>query len=261
MIVDVLLAAGEPHYLDSLEAILEAPAYRLHRAADAASALRFLDEWDVAAVVLDVKTAVGLELAELITGSERLRRTRIVYVPNPVSTDVLQERVAMFADLFRKKRPTPRTFSSSLDSLRAGLEALEGAADRPKAMDGTLAMMSRELERVATLIDELQKTSRSSGPADEARRKSGFSAAVARRSLRVLLIEDDDDAASVTALLLKQDNHDVRIARDGAEAMLLIRADKPDVVLVKPIEPSRVRALLLEIATARVGDVEEPHVA
>src|SRR5215472_15020912 len=126
--IHVLLVDDEPRNLDALESILDEPSYRLLRAEDADTALRLLLENDVAAIVLDIKMPVvsGFELAQLIKGTKKFRQIPIVfltahllddrdvltgysagavdYLIKPVNPQILRQKVAVFADLFRKTR-------------------------------------------------------------------------------------------------------------------------------------------------------------
>ena len=51
-------------------------------------------------------------------------------------------------------------------------------------------------------------------------------------TLRILIVEDSDDCAKSMAMLLRFQGHEVRIARNGAEALDAARAALPDVVLL-----------------------------
>jgi len=50
--------------------------------------------------------------------------------------------------------------------------------------------------------------------------------------LRVLVVEDEPDTASSTAILLGLWGHDARIAEDGEAALVAVKEDCPDVVLL-----------------------------
>jgi two-component system, OmpR family, response regulator len=54
-----------------------------------------------------------------------------------------------------------------------------------------------------------------------------------RAGLRVLIVEGNDDCAASMAMLLRLFGHDVRISRNGPEALDAAWADKPDVVLLE----------------------------
>src|SRR3954467_9568234 len=126
--IDILLVDDESRNLDALEAILSGPSYRLLRAEAPDKALRILLDHDVAAIVLDIKMpgVSGFELAQLIKGTKRFRQIPIVfltayliedqdklagygagavdYLTKPVNPQILRQKIAVFAELFRKTR-------------------------------------------------------------------------------------------------------------------------------------------------------------
>src|SRR2546421_1348701 len=53
-----------------------------------------------------------------------------------------------------------------------------------------------------------------------------------RGGLRVLVVEDNPDCAATTAVLLRLDGHEVRVAGDGGSALLAAAGWPPDVALV-----------------------------
>src|SRR5689334_15941081 len=124
--VDILLVDDESRNLDVLESILTDPGYRLLRADNADLALKLLLEHQVAAIVLDIKMpgVSGFELARMVKNTKRFRETPIVfltgymlddqdimagytaggvdYLTKPVNPEILRQKVAVFANLFRK---------------------------------------------------------------------------------------------------------------------------------------------------------------
>src|SRR5215472_12373099 len=146
--IHVLLVDDEPRNLDALESILDEPSYRLLRAEDADTALRLLLENDVAAIVLDIKMpgVSGFELAQLIKGTRRFRQIPIVfltaylvddkdvltgygagavdYLTKPVNPLILQHKVAVFADLFRKTRALAQLTDTLEERVRDRTEEL-----------------------------------------------------------------------------------------------------------------------------------------
>ena len=171
--VEFLLVDDEPMNLEALEAILEAPDYRLLRAEDADTALRLLLAHDVAAIILDIKMPgiSGVELARLIKGNKRFHETPILfltahmindddvvegygagavdYLTKPVNPVILRHKVAVFANLHRKTRALANV-NAELGRLNEKLEervrertAELVEADRQK--DEFLAVLAHEL--------------------------------------------------------------------------------------------------------------------
>jgi signal transduction histidine kinase len=126
--LNILLVDDEARNLDTLEAILDEPGYRLLRAIDADTALKVLLENDVAAIVMDVKMPAvsGFELAQMIKGTKRFRQIPILfltaylvdetdiaagygagavdYLTKPINPVILRHKIGVFAELFRKTR-------------------------------------------------------------------------------------------------------------------------------------------------------------
>src|SRR6187549_3123954 len=171
--IDILLVDDEPRNLETLEAILDEPSYRLIRANDADSALRALLENDVAAIVLDIKMpeVSGLELAQMIKNTKRFRETPIVfltaymledqhviagyhagavdYLTKPVNPQILRHKVAVFADLYRKTRELAELNEMLEQRVRertADLERSEAALrEAAHQKDEFLAILAHEL--------------------------------------------------------------------------------------------------------------------
>jgi len=222
--IEILLVDDEPRNLDVLESILDDPGYRLLRAEDGDRALKLLLEHDVAALVLDVKLPgmSGFELAQLIKRTKKFRQVPILfltaylvddhdviagygagavdYLTKPVNPQILRQKVAVFAELFRKTRALAelnekleervrertaelekseaalRAAASQKDEflailahelrnplapLRTGLDLVMVARDKgAPASDRTLAAMNRQLDHMVRLIDDLLDISR-----------------------------------------------------------------------------------------------------
>jgi signal transduction histidine kinase len=244
--INILLVDDEARNLDALEAILHDPAYRLLRASDADKALRLLLEHDVAAIVLDIKMpgVSGLELAQLIKGTKKFRQIPIVfltaylvedkdivtgygagavdYLTKPVNPQILQHKVAVFADLFRKtralaalnenleRRVQERTaelerseaalreahkrkdqfiatlaheLRNPLAPLRTGLDILLAHPERTAAEQRTLAAMNRQVDHMVRLIDDLLDVSRISRGTLEMRKVTAGLSSVIERAI------------------------------------------------------------------------------
>lgn len=221
--IDILIVDDEPRNLDALEAILSQPDYRLLRAQDADTALRLLLDHDVAVIVLDIQmpSVSGFELAQMIKTTRRFRETPIVfltafmlddkyvvqgygagavdYLTKPFNPQILRQKIAVFADLFRKTRALAelnetleervrertaeleksesalRVASKQKDEflavlahelrnplapLRMGLDLLLTQQQQTPIVQRTLASMNRQLDHMVRLIDDLLDISR-----------------------------------------------------------------------------------------------------
>lgn len=171
--IDILLVDDESRNLDALEVILAAPGYRLIRALNGDAALRALLEYDVAAIVLDIRMPDigGVELAHIIKGTKKFREIPILfltahllddqdivagygagavdYLTKPVNPVIFKHKIAVFAELFRKTRELAElnaTLEARVQERTAELERSEAAlraADRQK--DEFLATLAHEL--------------------------------------------------------------------------------------------------------------------
>jgi len=124
--ISVLVVDDTPQNLVTLEAILEEPALRVVGVSSAREALRRLLKEEFAAILLDVHMPDmdGFETASLIRQRPLSKHTPILfltayaveaqltkayalgavdYMPTPVQPDVLKAKVAVFADLYRKR--------------------------------------------------------------------------------------------------------------------------------------------------------------
>lgn len=126
--VNILLVDDQPAKLLSYELILEPLGENLLKASSAQQALEILIKNDVAVILIDVcmPDLNGFELAQMIREHPRFKQTSIIfvsaihlstgdslkgyelggvdYVPVPVVAAVLQAKVRVFVDLFRKTR-------------------------------------------------------------------------------------------------------------------------------------------------------------
>jgi signal transduction histidine kinase len=171
--IDILLVDDEPRNLDALESILADPGYRLLRAYDADSALKLLLDYDVAAIVLDIKMpgTSGFELAQMIKATKRYRQIPILfltaylledqdvltgygagavdYLTKPLNPQIVRHKVSVFADLFRKTRALALLNEKLEERVRARTAELEKSeaalrtADHNK--DEFIAILAHEL--------------------------------------------------------------------------------------------------------------------
>lgn len=126
--INILMVDDDPRNLDVLESILVSPEYRLFRARTADEALLALIHEEFAVIVLDVRLPdiSGYELAHMIKQRKRTQHVPIIfltayyrqdqdalegygvgavdYLSKPVNPLILQSKVAVFVELFRKTR-------------------------------------------------------------------------------------------------------------------------------------------------------------
>ena len=124
--IKILLVDDSPTNLLALDAILQAPDRELVRVGSGDDALRYLLNYEVAVILLDVYMPGidGLQTAELIRSRERSKDTPIIfltadtdgyrhlsrgyslgavdYIVKPVETEILRSKVAVFVELFKK---------------------------------------------------------------------------------------------------------------------------------------------------------------
>lgn len=126
--VDVLIVDDRIDGIIALEAILKAPNINLIRAQSGKEALNLLPQHDFAVILLDVQMPEmdGFETAHFIRKTERYNSTPIIFVTainkddryihkgyeagcvdyifKPIEPTIIQSKVAVFVDLFKKNR-------------------------------------------------------------------------------------------------------------------------------------------------------------
>ena len=186
--INILIVDDEPRNLAVLEAILDEPDYRLIRAESAEQALLALVSTEFALLILDVRMPgmSGFELAQMIKDRKKTAGVPIIfltayynedqhilegygsgavdYLHKPVHASILRSKVAVFAELHRKKRELEianRTLLGEIaertrteEQLRELNNTLEQrVAERTAALR---AADSRKNEFLATLAHELR---------------------------------------------------------------------------------------------------------
>ena len=182
--VPILLVDDQPANLDALEASLAQTGCRFVLARSADEALLALLDQDFAAIVLDVMMPgmSGFELATMIKRRERTKQVPILfltarmldthdelrgysvgaadYLTKPLDPQILRAKIAVFVELFRKRRALSRM----------NLELQRQIAERQRMADALQRandeLEARVLERTAAL-------------AESARRKDEFLATLA----------------------------------------------------------------------------------
>ncbi len=274
----ILVVDDEPRNLDSLEAILSDPAYRLLRAGDAEMALRMLLENDVAAIVLDIKmpTVSGFELARLIKGTKKFREVPIVFLTaylmddhdvlrgygtgavdfltKPVNPEILRRKVGVFADLFRKTRALAelnRTLEDRVRDRTAELESSKAAlSDANKKKDLFLATLAHELRNplaplrigLDVLMQRTERTALSEGTLGSMNRQLEY---------MVRLIDDLMDVSRINygTLEIRKERADLRAVIDRA-----IETTNPSIL-------RRSQSIALDIEEQVSVDVDATRVA
>jgi signal transduction histidine kinase len=193
--INILIVDDEPKNLAVLESLLEAPGYRLVRAASADEALLALVAEEFALLILDIQLPgmSGFELAQTIKGRRKTARIPIIfltayynedqhvlegygsgavdYLVKPVNAAVLRSKVAVFAELHRKNREIAianraliaevterRRAELQLQELNENLDRL--VAERTRALEQAEAELreadGRKDAFIATLAHELR---------------------------------------------------------------------------------------------------------
>jgi signal transduction histidine kinase len=204
--VPILLVDDQPANLDALEATLATSGCRFVLARTADEALLALLDQDFAAIVLDVMMPgmSGFELAAMIKRRERTRQVPILfltarmldqqdeirgygtgavdYLTKPVDPQILRTKIAVFVELFRKRRALTRMNVELQrqiaerqrmgEALRRANEELEGRvsertaalAESNRRKDEFLAMLAHELRNPLSALRTASEALRLKAP-------------------------------------------------------------------------------------------------
>jgi signal transduction histidine kinase/CheY-like chemotaxis protein len=163
-LIPILLVDDQPSNLTALEAILATSGCQLVSAQSADEALLALLERDFAAIVLDVRMPgmSGFELASMIRQRRRTQHVPILfltayllepadmirgyeagavdYLTKPISPVVLQSKISVFAELFRKRRELARINEQLEDRVVERTRALSQAHGIVRENDARLRL-------------------------------------------------------------------------------------------------------------------------
>ena len=214
--VNILIVDDEPKNLTVLETVLDDPGYRLIRANSGDQALLALMAHEFAVLVLDVRMPdmTGFELAQLIKERKKTAQVPIIfltayynedqhilegygsggvdYLHKPVNAAVLRSKVAVFAELDRKRR-----------ALEIANRALLAEVSERGRAELRLQELNETLDRRVTERTEALQASESQ-LRDLSRRKDEFLATLAhelrnplapvRNAVQVLRLKGDGNA-------------------------------------------------------------------
>jgi PAS domain S-box-containing protein len=174
-LISILLVDDEPRNLVVLETILASPDYRLVCAESAEQALLALVAEEFALLVIDIQMPgmTGFELAQLIKQREKTAGVPIIfltayysedhhvlegygtgavdYLHKPIAPEILRSKVAVFAELHRKRREITRAnhiLLSEVTARRRAEEQLRRLNDEleVRVAERTAALLQRERE-------------------------------------------------------------------------------------------------------------------
>jgi len=187
--INILIVDDEPKNLTVLETLLEDPGYRLVRAESADQALLALVVEEFALLILDIRMPGmnGIELAHMIKERKKTALVPIIfltayynedqhvlegygsgavdYLHKPVSPAILRSKVAIFAELYRKRREcvlANRALLTEVTERRRAQEQLrdlnetlkQRVTEQTKALRGSEERMRMAIEATAVGIWE-----------------------------------------------------------------------------------------------------------
>jgi two-component system, sensor histidine kinase and response regulator len=193
--VAILLVDDVAENLVALEAVLRRDDLVLHTATSGRAALEILLVEDIALALLDVQMPEmdGVELAELMRGSERTRHVPIIFVTanqddphraflgydagavdfliKPIDAVILRHKVDVFVELHRHRRELADTvrfietfvaavghdLRSPLSAILTGTDLLELELGRPSS---TLQRVRSSAQRMTGILDQLYEVAR-----------------------------------------------------------------------------------------------------
>jgi two-component sensor histidine kinase len=179
--ISILIVDDEPKNLTVLEAILESPDYRLVRAESGEEALLALLNGDFALLILDIRMQgmTGFDLARAIRERKKTANIPIIfltayynedqhvlegyaagavdYLLKPVNPTVLRAKVAVFAELYRKRRSIEETNRV----LQAEVLSRRCTEERLRELNDTLEQrVAERTEHIRHILKEMDHRSK-----------------------------------------------------------------------------------------------------
>jgi two-component sensor histidine kinase/DNA-binding response OmpR family regulator len=179
--VNILIVDDEPKNLTVLEAILDAPGYRLVRALSAEQALLALLADEFALLILDVHMpdVTGFELARIIKARKKYANMPIIfltahynedqhviegyttgavdYLNKPVNSAILRSKVAIFADLYRNHRNLEEVNRALLDEVSSRRRAEERLLELSNTLEQRVAERTVSLQQSEARLRESEQ--------------------------------------------------------------------------------------------------------
>lgn len=179
--ISILIVDDEPKNLTVLEAILESPDYRLVRAESAEQALLALLDGEFALLILDVRMPgmTGFELARAVRERKKTANIPIIfltayynedqhvlegygagavdYLLKPVNPTVLRAKVAVFAELYRRRRLT----EEANRLLEAEVQTRRRTEEQLRDLNDTLEQhVTERTEHIRQILKEMDHRSK-----------------------------------------------------------------------------------------------------
>jgi signal transduction histidine kinase len=174
--VNILLVDDQPGKLLTYEAMLDPLGENLLRANSGREALEHLLRTDITVVLMDVSMPEldGFELAEIIRGHPRYRKTAIIfvsavhvtdmdrlkayasgavdYISVPVIPEILRAKVSVFVELYRKTRELERVTQLLEERVSDRTAELEASMAKQMELSDTLLQADRRKDEFLALL-------------------------------------------------------------------------------------------------------------
>jgi two-component sensor histidine kinase/CheY-like chemotaxis protein len=288
--ISILIVDDEPKNLTVLEAILESPDYRLVRAESGEQALLALLNGDFALLILDIRMQgmTGFELARAIGERKKTANIPIIfltayynedqhvlegyaagavdYLLKPVNPTVLRAKVAVFAELYRKRRSieeTNRVLQAEVLSRRRTEERLrelndtleQRVAERTEHIRHILKEMDHRSKNLLNVVQAIARQTAVASPDEFAPRFSERIQTLA--ASHDLLVKSRWQGIEISDLIRVQLGHfatllDSRIEFDGPPVQLSVAAAQTFGMIVHELATNAVKYGALSNDAGRV---------